>query len=133
MLTICSDEGLTLESSALESVFGGQSTSSTQLIKPNYQLKFLSQIINRTPLLIFVLTLLPVSFIPESVRWLLKKGREDQARVILCNVAEVNGKEMPTESLELSQEEQNERLGDFRDLFVSRKMIHKTLCSWLMW
>ncbi|XP_058972157.2 solute carrier family 22 member 15 [Pocillopora verrucosa] len=72
-------------------------------------------------------------FIPESVRWLLKKGREDQARVILRKVAELNGKEMPTESLELSQEEQNERLGDFRDLFVSRKMIHKTLCSWLMW
>lgn len=40
---------------------------------------------------------------------------------------------MPTGSLELSQEELNERLGDFRDLFVSRKMIHKTLGSWLMW
>ena len=31
-----SDEGLTLETSAFESVYGGQFTLSTQLIKPNY-------------------------------------------------------------------------------------------------
>ena len=30
------DEGLTLETSASESLYGGQSTLSTQLIKPNY-------------------------------------------------------------------------------------------------
>ena len=33
---ICSDEGLTLETSAFESLYGGQLTLSTQLIKPNY-------------------------------------------------------------------------------------------------
>ena len=33
---ILSDEGLTLETSAFESLYGGQSTLSTQLIKPNY-------------------------------------------------------------------------------------------------
>ena len=32
----CSDEGLTLETSAFESLYGGQFTLSTQLIKPNY-------------------------------------------------------------------------------------------------
>jgi len=31
-----SDEGLTLETSALESLYGGQLTLSTQLIKPSY-------------------------------------------------------------------------------------------------
>jgi len=31
-----SDEGLTLETSAFESLYGGKLTSSTQLIKPNY-------------------------------------------------------------------------------------------------
>ena len=31
-----SDEGLTLETSASESLYGGQFTLSTQLIKPNY-------------------------------------------------------------------------------------------------
>ena len=33
-----SDEGLTLETSAFESLYGGQLTLSTQLIKPNYLL-----------------------------------------------------------------------------------------------
>ena len=33
---ICSDEGLTLETSASESLYHGQFTISTQLIKPNY-------------------------------------------------------------------------------------------------
>ena len=56
-----------------------------------------------------------------------------EAREILTKVARLNGKEMPEESLYLSSEEQNERLGDFRDLFVSLRMIHKTLGCWLMW
>ena len=34
--TLRSDEGLTLETSASESLYGGQFTLSTQLIKPNY-------------------------------------------------------------------------------------------------
>ena len=33
---IRSDEGLTLETSAFESLYGGQFTFSTELIKPNY-------------------------------------------------------------------------------------------------
>ena len=36
-LLIRSDEGLTLETSAFESLYGGQFTLSTQLIKPNYR------------------------------------------------------------------------------------------------
>ena len=34
--SICSNEGLTLETSAFESLYGGELTLSTQLIKPNY-------------------------------------------------------------------------------------------------
>ena len=33
---ICSDEGLTLKTSVYKPLYGGQFTSSTQLIKPNY-------------------------------------------------------------------------------------------------
>ncbi|XP_020605193.1 solute carrier family 22 member 15-like [Orbicella faveolata] len=69
-------------------------------------------------------------FIPESVRWLLKKGRQAEAREILSKVARLNGKEMPREKLFLPKEE---RLGDFRDLFSSLKMAHKTLAVWFMW
>ena len=36
VMLACSDEGLTLETSASESLYGGQFTLSTQLIKPNY-------------------------------------------------------------------------------------------------
>ena len=39
-LSIRSDEGLTLETSAFESLYGGQCTLSTQLIKPNYLVIF---------------------------------------------------------------------------------------------
>jgi len=70
------------------------------------------------------------SFIPESVRWLLKKGRQAEAREILSKVARLHGKEMPREKLFLPKEE---RLGDFRDLFSSLKMAHKTLAVWFMW
>jgi len=70
------------------------------------------------------------SFTPESVRWLLKKGLVSEAKEILSNVARINDKEMPKEELDLPKEE---RLGDFRDLFSSLKMVHKTLGSWFMW
>ena len=52
---------------------------------------------------------------------------------VLRKVAKVNGKEMPDAALKLPNDEKKERLGDFRDLFSSRKMTHKTLLSWLMW
>ncbi|XP_022805229.1 solute carrier family 22 member 15-like [Stylophora pistillata] len=72
-------------------------------------------------------------FTPESIRWLLKKGRVTEARDILSKVARVNGKSMPGEALHLPNDEKIERLGDFRDLFMSVGMVHRTLASWLMW
>ncbi|KAM7440832.1 hypothetical protein ABFA07_010066 [Porites harrisoni] len=69
-------------------------------------------------------------FIPESVRWLLKKGRQSEARTILAKVARLNKKEMPAVELKMPKEE---TLGDLRDLFSSRKMAHRTLVSWLIW
>ena len=70
------------------------------------------------------------SFIPESVRWLLKKGWQSEARTILAKVARLNKKEMPEVELKMPKEE---TLGDLRDLFSSRKMAHRTLVSWLIW
>ena len=77
--------------------------------------------------------LLVLSFTPESVRWLLKKGRVSEARAILSKIARLNGKEMPEEELVLPNDEKKERLGDFRDLFVTARMAHITLGSWLIW
>lgn len=73
------------------------------------------------------------SFTPESVRWLLKKGRVSEAREVLGKVARLNGKEMPDEALLLPNDEKVERLGDHCDLFITARMTHKTLASWLMW
>lgn len=64
---------------------------------------------------------------------MLKKGRVSEAREILSKVAKMNGKEIPDEALQLPNDETVEKLGDFRDLFMSAKMTHKTLASWLMW
>jgi len=77
--------------------------------------------------------LFPHSLTPESIRWFLKKGRMTEARESLSKVARVNGKKMPDAALKLPNDEKKERLGDFRDLFSSAKMAHKTLASWLMW
>lgn len=79
---------------------------------------------------LIIIFLLSRSFVPESVRWLLKKGRVVDARETLSKVARLNGKEMPDEELCLPKEE---RLGDFRDLFYSLKMAHRTLVMWFMW
>ncbi|XP_068702932.1 solute carrier family 22 member 15-like isoform X1 [Montipora foliosa] len=67
---------------------------------------------------------------PESVRWLLKKGRVAEARETLSKVARINRKQMPEESLALPKQE---KLGEFRDLFASMKMVHTTLGSWFIW
>ena len=42
-----SDEGLTLETPAFESLYGGQFTLSTQLIKPNYLEKLAPQFLQK--------------------------------------------------------------------------------------
>ena len=81
----------------------------------------------------FIYNLYFHSFTPESIRWYLKKGRVSDAMNVLRKVAKVNGKEMPDAALKLPNDEKKERLGDFRDLFSSAKMAHKTLLSWLMW
>ena len=52
---------------------------------------------------------------------------------LLRKVAKFNGRTMPDAALKLPNDEKKERLGDFRDLFSSAKMAHKTLLSWLMW
>ncbi|XP_032240300.2 organic cation transporter protein isoform X1 [Nematostella vectensis] len=70
-------------------------------------------------------------FIPESMRWLLVKGRVTEAEAILRDVAAFNRKKMPDEGL---LEPLNKgKVADFRDLFRNRKMVQRTLILWFAW
>ena len=58
----------------------------------------------------------------------------EEAQEMLKKIAQVNGKKEPEESLEvLNSEDDKQRLGDFRDLFATRKWAHYTLLSWYSW
>ncbi|KAK3728558.1 hypothetical protein QZH41_011636 [Actinostola sp. cb2023] len=73
---------------------------------------------------------------PESLRWLLTKGKLGEAKKALTNVARVNRRQFTDkdmDSLVTEGPEKRERLGDVRDLFASRAMTHRTLVSWYGW
>ena len=48
-------------------------------------------------------------------------------------IAQTNKKEYHTEPLSDPTEQGKQNLGDFRDLFRTKRMIHRTLVSWYSW
>ncbi|XP_031565339.1 organic cation/carnitine transporter 4-like isoform X2 [Actinia tenebrosa] len=75
-----------------------------------------------------------IGFTPESLRWLLVRGKTDEAKKTLKTAARVNKKVILDDDMNLlGTDEEKERLGDIRDLFVSRSMAHRTLLSWFCW
>ncbi|XP_015765264.1 PREDICTED: solute carrier family 22 member 15-like isoform X1 [Acropora digitifera] len=71
---------------------------------------------------------------PESLRWLLVKGKMEEAEKLYRKIARINGKELPETSLEIDSIEVTQtRLGNFRDLFKTRTLAKTTLISWLCW
>ena len=72
-----------------------------------------------------------VSLTPESVRWLMLKGKVEEAKAIFRKMAKVNKRIMPDEELQVPDD--SDRLGDARDLFRTRKMGQTTLLSWYCW
>ncbi|XP_028398773.1 solute carrier family 22 member 5-like [Dendronephthya gigantea] len=70
-------------------------------------------------------------FIPESVRWLLLRGRKTEAKEQLEKVAAINGREMPNESLQ--NIESSGETGSFKHLFFNWKVAKITLISWNLW
>ena len=76
----------------------------------------------------------PCRFTPESSRYLLLKGKVTETEEILRGIAATNKKEYPEEPLlDLHAEGKVQALGDVRDLFRTKKMLHRTLVSWYAW
>ena len=68
------------------------------------------------------------------MRWLVVKNKMKEAQEVLRRIARVNRKEEPEEPLQvLNSEDNKQRLGDFRDLFATRKLTHYILLSWYTW
>ena len=80
------------------------------------------------------ITLFRLSFSPESLRWLIVKGKTDEALKLCKTIARVNRKEISEGELQREEnQEERQRLGGIRDLFESRDMIKKTLIMWYCW
>ena len=63
-------------------------------MKKNCQI-YLLIIIFQIIFIVFKLTFYIIRYLPESPRWLLAKGRLQEANDILHNLARINGKELP--------------------------------------
>ncbi|XP_020616372.1 organic cation transporter protein-like isoform X1 [Orbicella faveolata] len=73
-------------------------------------------------------------FIPESSRYLLLKGRVTETEDVLRDIAAANKKEYPDELLyNPSADGKVQKMGDVRDLFRTKKMLHRTVVSWYAW
>ena len=69
-------------------------------------------------------------FVPESVRWLLIKGRKEEARAILEHVAKVNKTQMPKEELAVPIVLSNK---GFLELFKTWKLAKISLILCYAW
>lgn len=80
------------------------------------------------------------SILPESIRWLLSKGREEEAKEIIKKVAETNKVSITEDMLEdlrSPSEKQKEAVDDrkytFVDLFRPFRMLILSLNVWFNW
>lgn len=79
-------------------------------------------------------------FIPESARWLLTKGRQEEAETILMKVAKENKTEIPYESLkalletgESKTSDENCKQASVLDLFKYPNLRKKSLTIFFLW
>lgn len=82
----------------------------------------------------YFITFIPISISPESLRWLLVKGKMEEAEKLYTKIARINRKELPEEGLKIDTgADITTRLGDVRDLFKTRSLTKTTLISWVCW
>jgi MFS transporter, OCT family, solute carrier family 22 (organic cation transporter), member 4/5 len=85
-------------------------------------------------------------FVPESARWLLTKGREEEARIVLQKAAKENQVDLPDEMLdkflgEMKQQDEEDKEKEvvkkaessFLDLFKHPNLRRKTILILFLW
>ena len=65
---------------------------------------------------------------------MLLKGKVTETEEVLRDIAATNKKKYPDEPLyNPSADGKVQKMGDFRNLFRTKKMLHRTLVSWYAW
>ena len=75
-------------------------------------------------------------FVPESFRWLVTKGRYDDAEAVIDRVAKLNGYEKPDLTTIIKQaklEEEQKQHYTVIELFKTKESTIKTLALLFMW
>ncbi|XP_076868882.1 solute carrier family 22 member 13b [Brachyhypopomus gauderio] len=71
--------------------------------------------------------------LPESARWLLTQGRQDEAKKTILNAARINGRKIPESLLDKLEAENTARTGSMLDLFRLKDLRKRALILSYIW
>nr|XP_030120073.3 solute carrier family 22 member 13 [Taeniopygia guttata] len=74
-----------------------------------------------------------IGVLPESARWLVTKGRMEEAKKLLQKAAATNKRSLPAELLEQLKPEKEVKSGSFLDIFRKQHMRNVTLIMLFAW
>ncbi|XP_071441641.1 carcinine transporter-like [Hetaerina americana] len=91
-------------------------------------------VVTTLPLLIFLAI---IKIMPESPRWLMAIGKPEEAYYILRDIADVNGRKLPSNALAMLKEtlgkSKKEKIFGIASLFSSKRLAGYTLLIFLCW